>query len=130
MSGLELVAGSKDEPHSCKAESKEGKGHAKAESYGHVGCAVEAPAEAADEIHDRVEQRERAPARWQHVDRVEDPAQERQRRDNEKWDHLKLLEAFGPDADHESEKAKGDGKQQHEAGHPNRVHDIDVDEQV
>ena len=51
-----------------------------------VGDAVEAPAEAADQIDDRIEQRDRLPERRQHVDRIEAAAEEGQRRDDQQRD--------------------------------------------
>jgi hypothetical protein len=85
-----------------------------------VGHAVEAPAEAADQVDHRVEQGDLLPERRQHVDGIEAAAQEGERRDDQRRDELQLLEAVGPDADDETQQAEGHRRQhqeqQHEAG--------------
>src|SRR3546814_13782062 len=65
------------------------------------------PAKAADEIDDGIEQRDCAPCRGQHVQRIKSPTEEGQRIDDEQRDHLQLLEALRPDADDEAEQAEG-----------------------
>ena len=103
--------------------------HAEAHFHRDVRLAVEAPAEPADQVDDRVEQRHRAPGGRQHVDRVERAAEEGQRRHDQHRDELHLLPVLRPDADDESEQAEGDGRQQHERDHPERVQDRDRHEE-
>ena len=91
--------------------------------------AEEAPAEAADQVDHRVEQRDLLPRRRQHVDRIEAAAQEGQRRDDHQWHDLQLLEAVGPDAEDEAQQAEGQRGQHQEAQHPHRMGDGEVDEQ-
>src|SRR5688572_9574843 len=121
---LEPVAGAENPPDDAKADDQERQRHAEADADMHVGYAEEAPAEAADEIHDRVEQRDSLPDRRQHVDRVERAAKERQRREDQQRDELQLLEPLRPDADNEAEQAEGHGRQDQEGDHPERMRDL------
>src|SRR2546426_681001 len=84
----------------------------------HVAAAVETPAKAADEIHDGIEEAERAPRTRQHIDRVERAAEKRERRDYEHRYELELLEAFRPDPDDEAEEAEGRGGEHEKRDHP------------
>src|SRR5712692_8252950 len=77
---LQPVAGLEDPPHRGEADGQEQQGHAQADADRDVGGLEEAPAEAADQIDDRIEQRERLPDRRQDLDRVEGAAEKRQRR--------------------------------------------------
>src|SRR3546814_4900384 len=71
-----------------------------------VALAEEGPAKAADQIDDGVEQRHRLPRRGQHRQRIEGPAEEGQRIDDEQRHHLQLLETLRPDADDEAERSE------------------------
>src|SRR3712207_3101758 len=68
---LQAVTRLEDPPHRRQAHDQEEDRHAEAQGDAHVGDAVEAPAEAADQVHDGVEQGDRLPERGQHVHRVE-----------------------------------------------------------
>ena len=57
---LQPIAGLEDPPHHDQADDQERQRHAEAEGHAHVGDLVEAPAEAADQIDHRIEQRDRA----------------------------------------------------------------------
>jgi hypothetical protein len=96
----------------------------------HVGDAVEAPAEAADQIDRRVEQRDGLPDRRQHVDGIEGAAEEGERRDHQQGHQLQLLEIVGPDPDDEAEQAEGHRREHQENHHPDGVGDLDRHEQV
>ena len=103
--------------------------HAEADGDADVGDLIEAPAETADQIDHGIEQRDGAPARRQHVDRVEAAAEEGQRRHHQHRDHLQLLEPVGPDADDEAEQAEGHRGQHQEGQHPERMVDVQRHEQ-
>src|ERR1043165_9511125 len=100
---LDAIAGSEDPRDRAEADAKEQKRHRDAYAKVHVGGFKEAPAEAADQIHDRIEQRDGLPAGWQHVNRIERAAEEGERRDDQQRHHLQLLETVGPDAENEAE---------------------------
>ena len=87
-------------------------------------CAVERPAQPADQVHHRVEQRHGLPRFGQHADAVERAAEEGQRRDHQQRHDLQFLEAVGPQANDEAEQAEGDGGEDQEADHPDRVVDV------
>src|SRR5882762_1252769 len=89
-----------------QAGSQESHGHAHADADAHIGGPVKAPAEAADQVHDGIEQAEGAPGRRQHVDRIEGAAEEGERGDDQHGNELQLFETLGPDADDESEQAE------------------------
>ncbi len=122
-SGFQAVAGAEDPPNEGETQPQERHGQQRADHDVHVRETVEAPSECADEIDDRVEQRDRLPDARQHVDRIERAAEEGQRSDDQHRDHLQLLEVVGPDADHEAEQAEGEGDQHQECQHPDRMLD-------
>src|SRR5258706_8638706 len=62
---FQAVAGPEDPPHRGQAQEEEAQRGRQAYPHRHVGIAVEAPAEAADQVHHRVEQAEGAPGRRQ-----------------------------------------------------------------
>src|SRR5687767_15090216 len=77
---LQPVPGPEDPCDNSEKKEEETERHHEAPAYRHVGAAVEAPAKAADEIHDRVKQAEAAPGLRQHVDGVERAAEKGERR--------------------------------------------------
>ena len=94
-----------------------------------VGQTEKAPAEAADQIEHRIEQRDRAPERRQYAGRIERAAEERQRRDNEQRHDLQLLEGVGPDAENKAKQAEAERGQDQKGEHPDRMHDLQRHEQ-
>src|SRR4051812_394583 len=74
-SRLEAIARPEDPGHDGEADGQHQGGRREADADMDVGDAVEAPAEAADEVDDRIEQRHHLPQRRQHLDRVEAAAQ-------------------------------------------------------
>src|ERR1700733_15358833 len=96
LSRLEFVSGPKDGPNRREARQQEYHDHGKTDNDVDVGNAVEAPAKAADEVHDRVEQSYLLPERRQHVDGIEAAAQESERGDHHQWNDLQLLKPVGP----------------------------------
>src|SRR5258706_1167970 len=82
-----------------QASSQESQGHGHADADAHIGGAVKAPAEAADQVHDGIEQAEGAPGRRQHVDRIKGAAEEGERGDDQHGNELQLLETPRPDSD-------------------------------
>src|SRR5579859_2470322 len=103
---LQAVAGLEDPPDAAEAGDEEERRHAKAHADVDVGDLEEAPAKAADQVDDGIEERDGLPGGRQDVDRVERAAEERERRDDEHRDELQLLEAARPDADDETEQAE------------------------
>src|SRR5690606_6429006 len=95
---LEPIAGPEDPGDQAQTQAEERQDHGEAGAQADVGDAVEAPAEATDEVHHRIEQRHGLPERRQHVDAVEAAAEEGQWRDDQQRHQLQLLEAVGPDA--------------------------------
>src|SRR3546814_5986091 len=63
---LEFPAGAEDPPHGQQAQHEEAEDRRDADRHVHVRHAVEAPAEAADQVHHRVEQGDLLPHRRQH----------------------------------------------------------------
>src|SRR5438477_11376008 len=116
--GLEPLAGLEDPGHERQRYRHEHQGHREADRDAHVGDAVEAPAEAADEVDDGVEQGNRLPEWRQHVDRIEAAAEECQRGDDEQRHELQLFESIGPDADDEADEAEGHRRKRQEQDHP------------
>src|ERR1700761_1832347 len=102
LAGLEFVLGAKDGPNRREARQQEYHDHGETDNDVDVGNTVEAPAEAADEIHDGIEQRHLLPKRRQHVDGIEAAAQEGERGDHHQRNNLQLLKPDGPDADQKS----------------------------
>src|SRR5262245_30062547 len=107
ISVLQPIAGLENPGHEPETNREKAERHRQADADADVGSLVKAPAKTADQINDRVVQRERAKRRRQHVDRVEGAAEERERRDHQHRDELELLEALGPDPDDETEQAEG-----------------------
>src|ERR1700724_3174609 len=105
-SRLETISRLEDPPDDDEADGEEQRRHGEAHGDTHVGDFEEAPAEAADEINDRVEQAHGLPYGRQHAHRIEAAAEEGERGDDEQRDHLQLLEAVRPDADDEAEQAE------------------------
>jgi hypothetical protein len=69
---LQLVPRPENPPHHCKTSSEELRRHSEADGDADVGNAVEAPAEAADQVDDRIEQGDGLlPDRRQDLDGVE-----------------------------------------------------------
>src|SRR5882672_10753019 len=93
--------------HQGQVQDEEPQRHRETDPDGDIRCAIEAPAEAADQIDHRVEQAEGTPAAGQHIYGIESAAEESERGDHQHRDELQLLEAFGPDADDEAEQAEG-----------------------
>src|ERR1700722_20983535 len=77
----------------AEANGQETHGHGHAGADAHISIAIEAPAEAADQVHDGIEQTESAPGRRQHVDGVEGPSEECERSDDQHGNELQLLES-------------------------------------
>src|SRR6187200_155482 len=76
---LQPVAGLEDPRDDRERYTHEDGRHDNAHADTDVGEAVKAPAEAADHVHHRVEERYRLPERRQHVDRIEAAAEEGER---------------------------------------------------
>src|SRR5579872_5271164 len=127
---LQPVPGLEDPGDGDHADRKKRQRHAEAQRDADVGNFVKAPAEAADQIDHRVEQRDGAPARGQHVDRIEAAAEESQRRHDQHRNHLQLFESVGPDADDEAEQAEGDRRQDQEREHQERMMNVQRHEQA
>uniref|UniRef100_A0A0N4ZJL2 LigA n=1 Tax=Parastrongyloides trichosuri TaxID=131310 RepID=A0A0N4ZJL2_PARTI len=118
-----------DPAHHRQTGEEEAQRRRQAQPHADVAYAVEGPAEARDQIDHRVEQGHRAPAVRQHVDRIEGPAEEGQRRHDQHGDHLQLFEILRPDADDEAEQAEGRGDQDQEGQHPEGVQYLQRHEQ-
>ena len=82
--------------------------HEEAQGQPDVGRFIKAPAEAADQIHDGVKQRNLLPEGGEHVDGVKTTAQKRKRGDDENRNDLQLFKPVGPDADDKAKEAEGD----------------------
>src|SRR6478672_11327002 len=124
------VAGLEDPPHHSEADRQEQDGHGEAQSHAHIGHSEETPAEAADQIDHRIEQRHLLPKWREHVDGIEGTTEEGERRDDEQRHDLQPLEAVSPDAEHEAEQTES-GRRQHEEGeHEQRVLDADRHEEA
>src|SRR6476661_5185002 len=103
---FESISRSKNPRHDHEQHSEEHCGHRETEGDADIRNPVETPAKAADQVYGRVEQGDGLPERWQHVDRIETPAEKSERRDHDERDQLQLLEPVGPDADDEPEEAE------------------------
>src|ERR1022692_4454766 len=121
--GLEPVSGLEYPGHDRQRYRHEHDRHAEADADSHVGNAVEAPAEAADQVDHRVEQRDRLPEGRQHLYRIEAASPEGKRGDDQQRHELQLFEAVGPDADDEADEAERYRRQHEEEDHPERVLD-------
>src|SRR5581483_7897695 len=113
-----------------QADGEEQQRHGYANADADVRGLEESPAEAADQINHRIEQRDFLPERRQHADRIKAAAEKSQRRDHEQWHDLQLLEAVRPDADNEAEQTEGHRGEQQEFQHPDRVLDMQRHEQA
>src|SRR3954447_13371445 len=111
---LDAIAGLENPADRAEAEREKQKRHRHADAEMHVGGFEDAPAETADQIDDRIEQRDRLPAVGQHMDRIEGAAEKRQGLNDQQRDDLQLLEAVGPDAEDEAEQGKAHRRQNQE----------------
>src|SRR5207253_5779492 len=127
--GLEPVSGFEYPRHDRQRYRHEHDRHGEADSDAHVGDAVEAPAEAADQIDHRVEQRDRLPQGRQHIDRIEAASQKGQRSDDQQWYELQLFETVGPDADDEADETERYRREHEKENHPQRMRDSERHEQ-
>ena len=109
LSGLDAVSGAEYPADNQQTQSQEHQSHADADADVHIRSTIEAPAEPADQVDHRIEQRNGLPERRQHGDGVETAAQKGQRGNNHQRNDLQLLEAVCPDADDKAEQAEGDG---------------------
>src|SRR5215203_4791624 len=119
--GLQPAPRLEDPPHRRQAHGQKEDSHGKAHAYPDVGEPVETPAEAADQVDDRVEEGGLLPERRQHANRVEAAAEEDQGRDDEQRHDLQLLDVVGPDPDNEAEEAEGNRREHEERDHPQRM---------
>src|SRR5215813_8721617 len=126
---LQPIAGLEYPPNDHEAPEQERKGHPQADRDAHIGNLEKGPTEAADEINNRIEKGDSLPCRWQHADRIEAAAQERERRDDEERNDLQLLEAVRPDPDDETEQAECHRGEHQESHHPGRVSYLERHEQ-
>ena len=102
-------------PAQCQhAGEKKHRCHGKTYANVHVGQTVEAPAETADEIDDRIEKRHRLPEWRQHFYRIEAATEECERRYDHQRNELQLFKTISPDADDEAEHAEGNSRQHQE----------------
>src|SRR5215211_6661067 len=85
---LQPIPRLEDPPHRRQAHGQEDERHGQAHAYPNVGEPVEAPAEAADQVDDGVEERSLLPERRQHANRVEAAAEEDQGREDQQRDDL------------------------------------------
>src|ERR1044071_10476491 len=106
---LEPIARLEYPPDRDEAGEQEGERHSQADRNTHIGNLEERPAEPADEIDNRIEQRDGLPSWRQHADGIEATAKKGERRDDEERDNLQLLEAVRPDPDDETEQAECNG---------------------
>src|SRR6478672_11738946 len=91
-----------------EAARQEQDGHGEAQSHAHIGHSEETPAEAADQIDHRIEQRHLLPKWREHVDGIEGTTEEGERGDDEQRHDLQPFEAASPDAEHKAEQAESD----------------------
>src|SRR5256886_12628425 len=89
---LDPISSLKDPPYHDHANDQERSRHSEAQGDADVGDLVETPAKAGDQVDHGIEQGDGAPARRQHVHRIEAAAEEGQRRHHQHRDHLQLLE--------------------------------------
>src|SRR3546814_18187671 len=73
---LQPPAGLENPRDQREAQDEEARDRGEADADAHIALVEEAPAETADQIHNRVEQAHRAPRLRQHVDRIEGAAEE------------------------------------------------------
>src|SRR3990167_4040087 len=130
VSALEPVSGLEYPPHDGDADGEEQERHPQAHGHVDVRDAVQAPSETAYEVDDRIKERDLLPYRRQHVYRIKTAPQERKRSDYHQRHHLELLEAVRPDSDYKPEEAEGDGGEEEEPRHPERVQNRVGDEQA
>ncbi len=79
---LQSVARPEKPANDGDADCQEDERRAKTHHDADVRYLSKTPAEAADQVHDRVEQADGLPDGWQHVDGIEGPAKEGERRDD------------------------------------------------
>src|SRR5215813_8498961 len=91
---LQAVAGLEDPGNENEACEEERGDRGQADTDADVRGAEERPAETADQINDRVEQRDGAPRLGQHRYRIKRAAEERERRDHQHRNELQLVEAL------------------------------------
>src|SRR5258708_7177190 len=91
-SGLESVSGLEHPPSGRETKQEEHHGHTSADLDAHVRYAVEAPAEAANQINHWVEQGDLLPNRREHLDRIEAAAEKGQWGDDQHRHELQLFE--------------------------------------
>src|SRR5689334_11102273 len=103
---FEFVAGFEHPPHGGEACGKKQKRHADADVMADVGDLEEAPAEAADQVNDRVEQCDCLPDRRQHARGIEGSTEKGQRCDDQQRYYLKPFETFRPNTDNETEQTE------------------------
>src|SRR4051812_5235027 len=120
-SRLESVPRPEDGPDSYEAGDQECHDHREADNDVDIGNAIEGPAEAADEIHDRIEQGHFLPDRRQHGNGVEAAAQKGQGRDHHQRNDLQFFKAIGPDTNEKAEEAEGEGNENERSDHPQRM---------
>src|SRR5438874_1384459 len=111
---LEPIASPEYPPYCYKTGEQEGERHPQTDRDTHIGNLEERPAEATDEIDDRIEQGDGLPGRRQHADGIEATAEKGERRDDQERDDLQLLEAVRPDPDDETEQAECHGGEHQE----------------
>src|SRR5690606_17658363 len=73
---LQPITGAEDPPDKPQAQHEEAEDHRQADANADVRHTVKTPAEAADQVHHRVEQGDLLPQRRQHLDGVETAAEE------------------------------------------------------
>src|SRR5690606_16831755 len=124
-SPLRLVARLENPTDRRGTPGHEDQRHAGAQTHADVRHVIEAPAEAVDQVHHGVEERDLLPQLRKHADRVEAAAQESKRRDDHDGNDLQLLPPGGPHADDEAEQTECEGCQHEERDHPQRMLDAE-----
>ena len=85
---LQPIAGFEHPADHGEAKYEESQRHRPTDFDTDIGGFVEAPAEAADEINDGIEQSDGAPGWWQHVDGIEGAAKKSWRCNDQHGDEL------------------------------------------
>ncbi len=125
---FQAVAGTENRADGDQAQHHKYQGHAQAERGADVGHAVKAPAETADQVHHRVEQRDLLPQRRQDAERIKTAAEEGQRGYDQNRYDLQFFPVVRPDTNHKAEQAEGHRGQQQKTQHPQRMADVVVHE--
>ena len=68
MSGSQTIPGTEYPVDYAEAQQEEDARHRDTELHANVGVFIEAPAESANQINNRIEKRYRLPRGWQHAD--------------------------------------------------------------